>query len=65
MSASGCFAALRRDGLFDHGLSVSSLTFTALPEFVIAIALVLLFATNVLHLLPAISLRAAGHESAG
>ena len=49
-------AALRRDSAFDDSLSVTSLALTALPEFVIGIALVLVFATNVLHILPAISL---------
>ncbi len=52
----GALAALRRDSVFDHSLSITSLAFTALPEFVIGIALVLVFATNVLHILPAISL---------
>ena len=54
--ALGAIAALRRDGVFDHMMSVASLGLTALPEFVIAIGLVLVFATNLLHVLPAISL---------
>ncbi len=56
----GAIAALRRDRPFDHALSISSLALTALPEFVIAIGLVLLFATNVFHWLPAISLLPPG-----
>jgi peptide/nickel transport system permease protein len=51
----GLIAAARRDKLFDHVLSVVALTITALPEFVVAIALVIVFAVNVLHVLPAVS----------
>jgi peptide/nickel transport system permease protein len=51
----GLIAAARRDRLFDHVLSVVALTITALPEFVVAIALVIVFAVNVLHVLPAVS----------
>jgi len=52
----GTFAALRKDGWFDHVSSVFSLAVTSLPEFVVAIALVFLFATVVSHVLPAVSL---------
>jgi peptide/nickel transport system permease protein len=52
----GAVAALRKDGWFDHFTSLVSLGVTALPEFVVAIALIILFATVVLHLLPAVSL---------
>jgi peptide/nickel transport system permease protein len=51
----GLIAAARRDKLFDHVASVLALTITALPEFVVAIALVIVFAVNVLHILPAVS----------
>ena len=51
----GVLAAARRDGVLDHLLSVVFLTLTALPEFVVAIFLVMIFATNVWHILPAIS----------
>ena len=40
--------------------SVMPLAITALPEFVIAIALIILFATVVTHILPAVSLLAPG-----
>jgi peptide/nickel transport system permease protein len=53
--AVGMIAALRRDRWFDHGSSVVALAVTALPEFVVAIALVMLFATVVFQLLPAVS----------
>jgi len=54
--AIGSYAALRRDRAFDVGTSVGTLLFAALPEFVVGVTLVVLFATTVLHVLPAISL---------
>jgi peptide/nickel transport system permease protein len=51
----GAFAAIRKDGWFDHVTSVILLTDTSLPEFVIAIVLIIVFATGISHLLPAIS----------
>jgi peptide/nickel transport system permease protein len=51
----GLIAAARRDRWFDHVASVIALTVTALPEFVVAIALVMVFAVNLLHVLPAVS----------
>ena len=51
----GAIAALRKDKVFDHTISVASLVVTALPEFVVAISLVILFATVVFQLLPAVS----------
>jgi peptide/nickel transport system permease protein len=56
----GALAALRRDGWFDHISSVTALAVTALPEFVVAIGLVILFSTVVTHLLPAVSLLPPG-----
>ena len=53
--ALGVLAAARRDGWFDHLSSVVALAITAVPEFVVAIALVILFAVVVLHWLPAVS----------
>ena len=52
----GVLTARRRDGPFDHVTSVTTLAVAALPEFVIGIALVVLFATSVFHVLPAVSL---------
>jgi peptide/nickel transport system permease protein len=54
--ALGVLAAARRDGWFDNILSVVALAVTALPEFVVAIALVMLLASLVLHVLPAVSI---------
>jgi len=51
----GIVAAARRDKPFDHATSVGALVLTALPEFVVAIALVSLLATLVFHWLPAVS----------
>jgi peptide/nickel transport system permease protein len=51
----GLLAAVRRDRPIDHILSVLALGVTALPEFVIAIALIILLATNVFHLFPGVS----------
>jgi peptide/nickel transport system permease protein len=54
--AIGAVAARRRDGPFDHATSIVMLALAALPEFVVGIALVVFFATNILHWLPAVSL---------
>jgi peptide/nickel transport system permease protein len=56
----GAVAALRRDSWFDHVSSVIVLAVTSLPEFVVAIALIILLSTNVWHVLPAVSLLAPG-----
>jgi len=51
----GSLTALRRDSKFDISVSIGSLSLAALPEFVIGIILILLFATQVFHWLPAVS----------
>jgi peptide/nickel transport system permease protein len=56
----GIWAALRRDKLFDHATSTITLAAAALPEFVVAIALIIVFATVVLQVLPPVSLVAPG-----
>src|SRR5689334_9995516 len=56
----GIWAALRRDKLFDHAASTVTLAAAALPEFVVAIALIIVFATVVLQVLPPVSLVAPG-----
>jgi len=58
--ALGALAALRKDGWFDHITSVTALAVTSLPEFVVAIGLVILLSTVVTHLLPAVSLLPPG-----
>lgn len=51
----GSLSALKRDSKFDVSVSIGSLSLAALPEFVIGIALILLFATQVFSWLPAVS----------
>jgi peptide/nickel transport system permease protein len=58
--AIGAYAALRRDRTFDVASSVIALLLAALPEFVVGVTLVVLLATTVAHVLPAISLIAPG-----
>jgi peptide/nickel transport system permease protein len=52
----GAVTARRRDGPLDHTVSVTTLAVAALPEFVVAIALVILFATTVFTVLPGVAL---------
>lgn len=54
--AIGVVGAVRRDRTIDHILSTTCLVFAALPEFVIGIALVMLFATQLFHVLPAVTM---------
>ena len=56
----GALAAVRKDGWFDHIMSLLLLAATSLPEFVVAIGLIILFATVVWHLLPGVSLLPPG-----
>jgi peptide/nickel transport system permease protein len=56
----GLAAALRRGRRLDRILSIGTLIVAGLPEFVIGIGLILLFATVVLQWLPPVSLVAPG-----
>jgi peptide/nickel transport system permease protein len=56
----GAYAGLKKDKLPDKILSVTLLAITALPEFVVAIALIVVLATVVWHVLPAVSLLPPG-----
>lgn len=58
--AVGAVGALRKDSFFDNASSVFTLGVSALPEFVIAIALVIVFSTLVFRLLPPVALIAPG-----
>jgi peptide/nickel transport system permease protein len=51
----GAVVAIRRDRPLDRATLLVSLCLTALPEFVIGMALLILFATTVLTVLPALS----------
>ena len=53
--AIGSYAALRRERVVDTVSSSALLVLAALPEFVVAVLLVIVFSTTVLHLLPAVS----------
>jgi len=53
--AIGVFAAVRRGKLFDNVSSLITLILAALPEFVVAIFVVFLLATNVFQIFPAIA----------
>jgi peptide/nickel transport system permease protein len=55
--------ATRRDKPTDHVVSTGTLALAALPEFVIGIGLALIFATNVSHLLPAVSIVPPGEHA--
>jgi peptide/nickel transport system permease protein len=58
--ALGTIAALRKDGWLDHVISVAVLAVTSLPEFIVAITLIIVLSTVVWHVLPAVSLLAPG-----
>jgi peptide/nickel transport system permease protein len=51
----GSLSGLLRDRWFDSATSLGSLALAALPEFVIGILLILLLATQVFHIFPAVS----------
>jgi peptide/nickel transport system permease protein len=61
--ALGVWMAVRRDRPADHITSTVTLVLAALPEFVIGIGLVLLFATSVFHWFPAVSLLPPGEKA--
>lgn len=56
----GAYAALRRDRPFDTVSGLTLLALAAMPEFVVGLALVALFATTVLQVLPAVSIISPG-----
>jgi peptide/nickel transport system permease protein len=58
--ALGVWMAMRRDRTVDNVGSTTTLVLAALPEFVIGIGLVLLFATSVFQWFPAVSLLPPG-----
>ena len=59
----GVLMAMKRDRTSDHVLSTSTLLVASLPEFVIAIALVLILSTSVFHVFPAVSLLGPGQHA--
>lgn len=61
----GAFTALRRDGIGDRAVLVTSLTLTALPEFVIGMIMIFVFGTTIFAVLPAVSLIPPGELVVG
>ncbi|WP_243710690.1 ABC transporter permease [Actinomadura sp. KC216] len=61
----GALTGRWRDRLADRAMLVVTLGLTALPEFIIALLLVILFATSVFHLLPGTVLLAPGESPFG
>jgi len=61
--AFGSWMAMKRDTAVDYVGSTVSLVFAALPEFVIGILLVLLFATSVFQVFPGVSLIPPGDHA--
>jgi peptide/nickel transport system permease protein len=59
----GVWMAVKRDKPTDHVLSLTTLSLAALPEFVIGIGLIVLFATNVSHVFPAVSIIPPGEHA--
>ncbi len=59
----GVWMAVKRDKPTDHILSLTTLSLAALPEFVIGIGLIVLFATNVWHAFPAVSIIPPGEHA--
>ena len=59
----GVWMAMRRDRPVDHVTSTVTLVLAALPEFVIGLCLILIFATGLFHLFPAVSLLAPGQKA--
>jgi peptide/nickel transport system permease protein len=58
----GALAAVRPRGLLDSVVNVGSVALGAVPDFVIGLLLAIVFATSVLHLVPAVSLAAPGWD---
>lgn len=58
----GMWAAARRDSWVDHTLSVTALVASALPEFVIAVLVVMVFAVTIFAFFPAVSILPQGQH---
>jgi peptide/nickel transport system permease protein len=59
----GTYSAVRRDRAFDHASQLVLLILTAIPEFVIGLALLIVFATSVFTWLPAVALIPPGDSA--
>lgn len=58
----GMWAAARRDSWVDHSLSVTALVASALPEFVVAVFVVMIFGVTVFTWFPAVSILPEGEH---
>ncbi|WP_437585189.1 ABC transporter permease [Paramicrobacterium sp. CJ85] len=56
----GTYSALRRDRAGDHVTTAVTLVLAALPEFVVGIVLITLFATSVFQILPSVTMAPPG-----
>jgi peptide/nickel transport system permease protein len=59
----GVWTAMKRDRPADNVTSTVTLVLAALPEFVIGISLILIFATGLFHIFPAVSLLEPGQKA--
>jgi peptide/nickel transport system permease protein len=59
----GVWTAMKRDKPADHVTSTATLVLAALPEFVIGMGLILVFATGLFHIFPAVSLIPPGEKA--
>jgi peptide/nickel transport system permease protein len=58
----GMWAAARHDSWIDHSLSVTALVASSLPEFVVAVLVVMVFAVTVFTWFPAVSILPLGEH---
>jgi peptide/nickel transport system permease protein len=56
----GIYAGLRRDRRFDTISGIGLLVLIAVPEFIMGVVLIVVFATNTVHWLPAVSILSPG-----
>lgn len=59
----GTLAAVAHDRPFDHGVQLVLVVLTSLPEFVIGLAMLIVFATTVLTIFPAVAVIPAGQTA--
>lgn len=58
----GTWSALKKDTAVDHVTGIITLVLASLPEFVVGVLLVLLLATGLLHLFPAVFVLVPGQQ---
>ncbi|MHB1834255.1 MAG: ABC transporter permease [Solirubrobacteraceae bacterium] len=59
----GTISAVKRDSAADHGIQSVLLVLTAMPEFVIGLAMLVMFATTVFTVLPAVAVLEPGQTA--